>query len=76
MGHQTLNQWFSNWGRGPFGLSKTIFWDRKAHSKKNQNDAPEERKILYKKDFQATYLSKPKLANIICYENLQATYLR
>jgi len=26
--------------------------------KKNQNVAPEERKVLYKKDFQATYLSK------------------
>jgi len=35
--------------RGPFGVRKTIFWDREAHSK-NQNDAPKE-KFLYKIKF-------------------------
>jgi len=54
--------------------AKQFLGSRRTFQKKNQIDAPEERKNLYKKDFQATYLSKPNLANIIGYETLQATY--
>jgi len=42
--HQTLNQWFSNWGPWSFWTQWKNFWDSEAHyKKKNQNNAPEER---------------------------------
>ena len=59
--------------RNPFGVRETMFSGTAKHiQKKNQNNAPKEKKFL-NKIFQTTYLFKPNLTNTICYKTLQAT---